>query len=542
MGGSSASENVIIDNAISYVGESAHISIERETGSFQFDGIITSVHIDQQYAGDAFIIFSGYSPTFLLDGQLATTTFEDQDLNTIFNTITSDLPANLKKKSDPEYKSKISYITQYRESGYAFISRLAMQYSEWFYYDGQGIVFGKLPEGEDPIELMFGGDSMLYYNYGINVRPTKTTRKFYKYQENKVLDQPVSSFQPGWLNPHGKTALKVSEELFPKEEVEHIDHDTLDQTHLRTLSEAEKSGNLSDALTFSGQSSNPAVKIGAEVKLKSRNGFIGQYRIVSVIHTVDSHQDYNNSFDAISSVSPVPPINGRIILPKAETQIAEVIENEDPDGLGRVRIRFKWQEGLSPWLRVLTSDAGGEHGHYFTPEIGDEVLVDFEGGNPDRPFIVGSKYHGKIPPPFFDKENNLKAIKTRSGHTLLFDDKSGKESITISDKNGNTIKLDTSGKSISISSSSSVTVSSQDITISAGKSVTINGGEEITVNTKTYTVNAESSTINGTSEAKVDSSGSTLSLTPKDGKITSKKLDVNGDTMVTVTGGTIKLN
>ena len=82
-----------------------------------------------------------------------------------------------------------------------------------------------------------------------------------------------------------------------------------------------------------------------------------------------------------------PPLNRNVRMPEAESQVAEVIDNNDPEGWGRVRVQFKWQEGTTPWIRVATGYAGpgkaeGVTGIYFTPEIKDEVIVDFEQGNP----------------------------------------------------------------------------------------------------------------------------------------------------------------
>ncbi len=544
MGGAKASESVIIDNAIAYVGETAQIEITRSSGALRFEGIVTNVRMEQVYAGDAFIVFAGYSPTFLMDGQRATTSFEEMSLKDIVGKIAAAMPANISQSVDPQFTQTIPYVVQYQETGYDFLNRLAAQYGEWFFFDGEQLVFGKVPDGKG-VELQFGSDSMLSFNYGIEVRPTKTTRKYYKYQENETYDKSVASFQPGWLDPHSKTALKVSEELFTKDEVHMVPFEVDSQSALQSRAESEKSSLLSDVMQFNGQSAHPGVIIGAKIKVKSTKGFIGEYRVISVSHTVDSHNDYYNSFEAILATSTAPPQNKGVIRPQAESQVAEVVENNDPDKMGRVRVKSKWQDGMTPWVRVLTSDAGGEHGHYFTPEIGDEVLIDFEEGNPDRPYVVGSKYHGKIPPEFFNKDNNLKAIKTRSGHTLLFNDEDGSESITIKDKNGNTINLDTSGKSISISSKSAISISSGNISIKASKNIQIDASENIVMSGKNVVIDAgEVLSATGKTSAEISSGSAKTIHTSKGGdtQLTGTKSTVNGDTMVTVTGATIKLN
>jgi len=170
-----------------------------------------------------------------------------------------------------------------------------------------------------------------------------------------------------------------------------------------------------------------------------------------------------------------PLVNKNVFKPKAESQVAIVKENNDPDSLGRVRVKFNWQQGedRTPWIRQITGHASSDRGMYFVPEIGDEVYVDFEQGNPDRPFIVGTTYRGNGAPEFFDPDNNLKSIKTRSGHTILLNDKDGEESITINDKNGNVIHLDTKEKNITISAQETITLAAKDINVLGTNSINV---------------------------------------------------------------------
>lgn len=121
--------------------------------------------------------------------------------------------------------------------------------------------------------------------------------------------------------------------------------------------------------------------------------------------------------------------------------IGIVTNNKDPDGLGRVKVKFPW---LSPneesfWARVLTPMAGNDRGIYFLPEVDDEVLVAFEQGNMNVPYILGALWNGKDKPPVKndDGKNNQRVIKSRSGHQIILDDTDGEEKIVIQDKTGN---------------------------------------------------------------------------------------------------------
>lgn len=138
--------------------------------------------------------------------------------------------------------------------------------------------------------------------------------------------------------------------------------------------------------------------------------------------------------------------------------VAVVSNHQDPDGLGRVRVRFHMldQQVQSGWCRVVSLYGGAARGIQWLPEEGDEVVVAFEHGDVNFPFIIGSVHHGKAKPPVpQNKDNNIKLLKTRSGHTLSFDDKKGDERIRLVDSSGKQhVEIDVKNKRIVIESES----------------------------------------------------------------------------------------
>lgn len=144
---------------------------------------------------------------------------------------------------------------------------------------------------------------------------------------------------------------------------------------------------------------------------------------------------------------------------------AVVRSNNDPEKLGRVKVEYPWFHGNdnktpSEWARVCTPYASSENGFWFLPDVGNEVLVFFENNDLDNPIIMGALYNDKHAPPAsgvgndynVDNENNLKYIKTRSGHMICFDDSSsgaihikhsGGSKIILK---GNEVTIHTSGK------------------------------------------------------------------------------------------------
>jgi phage baseplate assembly protein V len=140
-----------------------------------------------------------------------------------------------------------------------------------------------------------------------------------------------------------------------------------------------------------------------------------------------------------------------------------VIDNQDPQGLGRVRLRFPAlsDDEIGHWARIAVLMAGADRGTFFLPEIGDEVLVAFENGDIARPYVLGGLWNGQDKPPETnaDGKNNLRLVKSRSGHLIRLDDSDGAEKIEIVDKSGsNSIVVDTANNAITITSAADITI------------------------------------------------------------------------------------
>jgi uncharacterized protein involved in type VI secretion and phage assembly len=172
----------------------------------------------------------------------------------------------------------------------------------------------------------------------------------------------------------------------------------------------------------------------------------------------------------------------------------------DPDGQGRVKVKLPWSPdtgggAYEAWARLATLMGGKHRGSWFVPEVDDEVLLAFEGGDPRRPYVVGCLWNGGDPPPeSMDSagRNNLKSLRSRNGVKLTLDDADGQEKllletpggqkltlkdgpgeIELRDSNGNSIKLQPSG--ITVTAAAKVTVSASNVEVSAGM-VTVNAG------------------------------------------------------------------
>lgn len=179
--------------------------------------------------------------------------------------------------------------------------------------------------------------------------------------------------------------------------------------------------------------------------------------------------------------------------------IGVVTNNQDPEKIGRVKVRFPWlnDEDESYWAPVAAMMAGKDRGSWFLPEVDDEVLVAFGHGDVRFPYVVGALWNGVDTPPRdnADGQNNERVIKsrighevilgdedgkgkveikTKAGHQLLLDDTSGSEKITVIDKSGNNkIEMDTAQNSIALTAQTKISLKAQTIEIAADTSLTM---------------------------------------------------------------------
>jgi uncharacterized protein involved in type VI secretion and phage assembly len=159
--------------------------------------------------------------------------------------------------------------------------------------------------------------------------------------------------------------------------------------------------------------------------------------------------------------------------------VGVVTNNQDPDGLGRVKVKLPWlsDDVESHWARVVTPMAGNDRGLFFLPEVDDEVLVAFEHGSPEFPYVLGALWNGKdkAPESNDDGENNMRTIKSRSGHVVRLDDTDGSEKIEIVDGSGaNSIVISTADNTITITADADITIES-----GSGKLILSGNGIEI---------------------------------------------------------------
>jgi uncharacterized protein involved in type VI secretion and phage assembly len=182
--------------------------------------------------------------------------------------------------------------------------------------------------------------------------------------------------------------------------------------------------------------------------------------------------------------------------------VAEVVSSKDDGNMGRILVKFPWysDNNKTDYVRMCNLMAGKDRGSVFLPEQGDEVICAFINGDINRPICLGSLYDVDNKPPAdnSDGNNDIKKIKTRSGHeisfndknanesieiksksghTIIFNDAPGKEKITIKDKTGNNhLEIDSIANSITINAGLSIDIKATTINIEASSSLQLKSG------------------------------------------------------------------
>ena len=468
-----------------FLGETITIqvsSIDAISGykEFEFKGIVIEVKTVKGFntsSGNK-IVIKAQSPTFLSDDGSHYASYNDVLLSEIIDKTFQDYDkSKLEILVQPSNDSTLHYSVQHNESAYNYASRLAAQYGEWFYYNGNQLIFGT-PEAEE-LELIYNKDLK---EYNLSLMPQSNNYKYYTkdYLLNEVHEKDAKEITSG-ANGYNGFVANTANTIFNKEtKVWHNQYnDQQSKARLDKSIELQQKAIEIRQVKLKGVSDNPGVKLGNIVKVEG-----GRYRITTITHTNNETGDYENRFEAVTAEIDAYPKTNIQAFPRSESQTATVTENADPKGLGRVKVQFPWQKDLgemTPWIRIVTAHAGGDKGFQFIPETGEEVLIGFEGANAEKPYMLGSLYHGTAKPDSWKTDaNDIKAIRTRSGHTIEFNDAKGAESITITDINKNTIYIDTANNDITVTANETMTFNAKNMLINVTENMDISVGKNKT--------------------------------------------------------------
>lgn len=529
-----------------------------------FVGVITEVGFGQDKGSLGNIILTGYSPTILLDSAPHTQSFggkQEISLNSIADQVMKEGLGSSKfdVRVDAQY-GNVSYSSQYDETHYNYLARIAEAYGEQFFYDGEVLHFGKLPPQQKPVTLTYGSNVA---DVKIKMKAQHVKPSFYGYNSSKNEKLTGGNSKINHTSDIAKRAYQISEKTFITPSLSVAPIKAAKVTDVDASQRSATGSNSVNVFTTSGTTSVPFLYPGCTADIEMRKpdsnetSYFTKLMMTEVTHEVDARGYYTGSFEAIAADTgfmPRPDFNS----PKAEPQFAKVISNTDPLNQGRVQVQFDWQNGsnTTEFIRVMTPDAGSSEkvsknrGFMAIPEVDDHIMVNFVHQHPDRPFVMGGMFHGGAGGGG-GQGNNVKSLSSKSGHTISLNDAGG---ITITDRSGgniitvdgtNTISAIASKKVTLDNGKSSITIDDETITIQA-KNIHITGdtivsmgsgkaGIELTSEANVAALSGTTVTTSGSKEVQITGKETSISATSKvsiDGGA--------GDTIIT--GGLVKLN
>ena len=448
-----------------------------------FKGIITSIGMDGDKGVSGTLHYRGYSTTILLESGRTMDSFTDATLGEIVSEVVEKYGNGISIVNNPAFKSRIPYVQMQEESAYEFLRRLAWQYGEWFYYNGQVLYFGN-PYKEKDENLVYDID-MDSMHFSSCVAPFHFSRHDYLSDSHMDMFGDDSEAVRG-INTYLANAMKTSEGLYRSQTTMYSHTAAGHPLDIERFTAVEKGRKVASLVWMTGNTKTCRVRIGEPVVVQippnmCKRRDMGRYRIVEITHRIEVSGGYANSFKGIpASMEYIPTEDMR--MPVAHAMLAEVTDNADPENLGRVQVQFAWQKSRNKttnWIRIRSLDAGSSEtvsknrGFVFVPEIGDQVMVDFELGDPCRPYVSGSMFH-KNNGEGGNADNHIKTIVTRSGHTLEFnDDKNGDWGITLKDANKNIIHINSKEQTIEITAPKTISLNAENIRLNAKEDINI---------------------------------------------------------------------
>jgi len=489
-------------------------SIERESlkaetdtiADINFKGVILSAS-GSRSSTEYVINVQAYSWDALLSDNQTCKSFEDKTLNDIINDVIDDYSDHLDSEVDSRFTDTIPYCVQYNETNYQFLQRLARRYGEWLYNDGERIVFGNLPEGES-VKLAYPSQDIPSYNVDLNMQHVAfnhVASSYNSYDANQK--EGVEEMQKEY-NTLSEQVFQASQNCYVKPTLQNLHSGGFAnsdgrETILNVSTKTQARGQKAGMLTYSGNTYCSKLKIGTTLLIvdnyitnsaSNEKSKVNQDEILitELVHYFSADETYSNHFIGIPSACDYPPYSNSDVYPIAQSCRAKVTDNEDPNNLGRVRVQFDWQAQLddgmmTPWLRMAQPYAGGGKGFSFIPEIGEEVMIDFEGGNAERPYVKGTLYNGVGDPdgkwlPNNNSSNQIKAIRTRNGHTIEIHDEGNDGYIRIYDneKENYILTFSTDEKLIKLESTGNIELyAKNDIIMHAGHDINASADNDV---------------------------------------------------------------
>lgn len=573
-------ENHNLEKAQNFLGKRITVVFKykdvEESPERNFVGVVTEVGFSQDNGNLGNIVLIGSSPTVLLDAAPHVQSFggsQEISLNSIASQVICEGLDSSKFdfRVDANY-GNLAYSSQYEETHYNYLARIAEAYGEQFYYDGEVLHFGKLPPSENPVKMVYGRNLS---DVKIRMKAQHVKPSFYGYNSRKNEKFAGGNPDIKHTSDIARRAYEISESTFKTPSLRIAPIKVNSFLDVQASEKGTAGSKAAEVFVTTGISTVPFLYPGCIADLEMRKtdsnetSYFTRLLLTEVIHEVDARGYYNGRFEAIAADSGYIP-RPEFTIPKAEPQFAKVVSNTDPLNQGRVQVQFDWQsaKNVSEFIRVMTPDAGSSEdvktnrGFMSVPEVGDQVIVNFVHQHPDRPFVMGGMFHGKIGAGG-GTGNNVMSFSGRSGAELKYDNGSG--SMNLKDKGGAKMNFDGAGNAttdanlnhvVNAGSKSSINVGAKEkspatsvfdmdeegnisfrgkksFTITIGKSsLTMKEDGTISLSGKDITVTGSNNLVMNATPSEKGGGAGTIAITSKGGDIT-----ISNDQNIHVKGG-----
>jgi phage protein D len=380
-------------------------------------------------------------------------------------------------------KQVYPYLFQNNQTNLEFLHERAAALGYLLYADGKKLCFKPPEQSQQEIELQWAG-SLTEFRPRLTTLAqfSKVSSRGWDPQNKKEIVSEVNQGDGMREIGQNKQGGDMAKNAFNIEAADLISHVPIrSQGVADGMTKAAANRHQERFIQAEGTcGGNPDIGAGSSVKIKSvGDQFSGTYLVTSVSHLYSAQHGYSTHF-GISGQTPSTLL--RLLAGDHKNGastglvIGIVTDNQDPQGWGRVKVKYPAlsSDHASDWARVVAVGGGDQCGIEFLPEVNDEVLVGFEMGDIRFPYVIGGLWNGVEAPPKKNGEITAggrvtqRIIRSRTGHLVILDDSDGQAGITLQDKNGNKVSIDSNSNKLTIQVTG-------DISIQAGGQIEIKG-------------------------------------------------------------------
>ena len=426
----------------SVIGKELFIETVDQEGATRglFKGFILEAELGYEVAGNYRCELVAISKSYKMDLTPRFQYYLTESIETVANELVGLHGLQLDAVDVPS-DSQQTWHLQWAQTDWEFIKRCAAEHECWVRPDKDGIQIVKGFDATNEYPLKWRGEGgLVAFNLRGKLKPKK---------------MDGAQYDPATMESKGFTDIESEPDFFPNTAADFIS--ALKQQSAEQLPngyvydrararkhdiyeaklQRESRRSTGTTLTCAGKSRFVKLLPGDKIKVEGAMDGTGTYALTKVVHRW-TWRGYINEFEGTafkdySAPAPPEPRRWHGLAP------ARVVANNDPNHAGRLAVQFYWMPGdkKTHWVRRLTPYAGQDRGFYCTPEVGDEVMVGFEDGDVERPFIMGSTWNGVHTAPVQDfwggeyGADDVKRVVTKSGHRIAISDKEGKESISL---------------------------------------------------------------------------------------------------------------